>query len=80
MYSDLSYMYSDISYMYMYLIRIITYAIFIPPVYEVYTGYIVFAFYIRMFVCLSVCKLFFRQIFLGNYLTSDFEVWYKHQV
>ena len=29
--------------------------IFIPPVYEVYRGYIVFAFS----VCLFVCKLFF---------------------
>ena len=27
---------------------------FIPPVYEVYRGYIVFAFSVRMFVCLSV--------------------------
>ena len=26
----------------------------IPPVYEVYRGYIVFAFSVRMFVCLSV--------------------------
>ena len=41
----------------------------IPPVYEVYRGYIVFAFSVRMFVCLSVCKLFFRQRFLRNYLT-----------
>ena len=30
----------------------------IPPVYEVYRGYIVFAFSVRMFVCLSVSKLF----------------------
>ena len=37
----------------------------IPPVYEVYRGYIVFAFS----VCLCVCKLFFRQRFLRNYLT-----------
>ena len=29
--------------------------IIIPPVYEVYRGYIVFAFSVRMFVCLSVC-------------------------
>ena len=29
--------------------------LFIPPVYEVYRGYIVFAFSVRMFVCLSVC-------------------------
>ena len=45
----------------------------IPPVYEVYRGYIVFAFSVRMFVCLSVslsvCNLFFRQRFLRNYLT-----------
>ena len=31
------------------------YDIFIPPVYEVYRWYIVFAFSVRMFVCLSVC-------------------------
>ena len=35
-------------------------------------GYIVFAFSVIMFVCLSVClsvcKLFFRQRFLSNYL------------
>ena len=29
------------------------------PRYEVYRGYIVFAFSVIMFVCLSVCKLFF---------------------
>ena len=29
-------------------------SVFIPPVYEVYRGYIVFAFSVRMFVCLSV--------------------------
>ena len=29
--------------------------LFIPPVYEVYRGYIVFAFSVIMFVCLSVC-------------------------
>ena len=37
--------------------------IFIPPVYEVYRGYIVFAFSVCVcvcvFVCLCVCKLFF---------------------
>ena len=33
--------------------------IFIPPAYEVYRGYIVFAFSVTMFVCLFVCKLFF---------------------
>ena len=33
--------------------------IIIPPVYEVYRGYIVFAFSVRMFVCVCVCKLFF---------------------
>ena len=27
----------------------------IPPVYEVYRGYIVFAFSVTMFVCLCVC-------------------------
>ena len=41
----------------------------IPPVYEVYRGYIVFAFSVCVFVCLCVCKLFFRQRFLRNYLT-----------
>ena len=30
-------------------------SIFIPPVYEVYRGYIVFAFSVTMFVCLCVC-------------------------
>ena len=35
--------------------------IFIPPVYEVYRGYIVFAFSVTMFVCLCVCKLFFSS-------------------
>ena len=29
------------------------------PVYEVYRGYIVFAFSVTMFVCVCVCKLFF---------------------
>ena len=42
------------------------------PRYEVYRGYIIFAFSVIMFVCLSVClsvcKLFFRQRFLSNYL------------
>ena len=33
--------------------------IIIPPVYEVYRGYIVFAFSVCVFVCLCVCKLFF---------------------
>ena len=46
--------------------------LFLYPPYEVYRGYIVFAFSVIMFVCLSVglsvCKLFFRQIFLSNYL------------
>ena len=32
-----------------------TQLIIIPPVYEVYRGYIVFAFSVRIFVCLSVC-------------------------
>ena len=32
-----------------------TKVLIIPPVYEVYRGYIVFAFSVRMFVCLSVC-------------------------
>ena len=37
----------------------------IPPVYEVYRGYIVFAFS----VCSCVCNHFFHQRFLSNYLT-----------
>ena len=40
----------------------------IPPAYEVYRGYIVFAFSVTMFVCLSVKKIFYQR-FLGNYLT-----------
>ena len=45
-------------------------ATFLYPRYEVYRGYIVFAFSVIMFVCLSVCLLpfFFRQRFLSNYL------------
>ena len=31
------------------------------PRYEVYRGYIVFAFSVIMFVCLFVCKLFFSS-------------------
>ena len=42
--------------------------LFIPPAYEVFRGYIVFAFSVTMFVCLSV-NFFFCQGFLGNYLT-----------
>ena len=34
---------------------------FIPPVYEVYRGSIVFAFSVTTFVCLCVCKLFFSS-------------------
>ena len=37
--------------------------LFIPAVYEVYRGYIVFAFSVRMFVCLLT---FFRQRFLKS--------------
>ena len=36
--------------------------------YEVYRGYIVFAFSVIMFVCLSVCKLFSVSRFLSTYL------------
>ena len=36
---------------------------FLYPRYEVYRGYIVFAFSVIMFVCLSVCKLFFVKDF-----------------
>ena len=37
--------------------------IFIPPVYEVYRGYIVFVFSVTMFVCMCVCvcKFFFSS-------------------
>ena len=44
----------------------------LSPRYEVYRGYIVFAFSVIMFVYLSVClsvNFFFCQIFLSNYLT-----------
>ena len=43
----------------------------IPPVYEVYWGYIVFAFSVTMFVglCKCVCKRLFCQRFFRNYLT-----------
>ena len=41
----------------------------IPPAYEVYRGYIVFCLFCN-YVCLFVClQTFFRQRFLGNYLT-----------
>ena len=40
--------------------------LFIPPVYEVYRGYIVFAFSVCLLVCVN---FFFRQRFLSNYLT-----------
>ena len=33
--------------------------LYVYPRYEVYRGYIVFAFSVIMFVCLLVCKLFF---------------------
>ena len=33
------------------------------PAYKVYRGYIVFAFSVTMFVCLSACKKKFRQKF-----------------
>ena len=35
--------------------HVLSFGFIIPPVYEVYRGYIVFAFSVRMFVCLSVC-------------------------
>ena len=44
---------------------------FLYPRYEVYRGYIVFAFSVIMFVCLFVClsvNFFFRQRFLSNYM------------
>ena len=36
--------------------------IYVYPRYEVYRGYIDFAFSVIMFVCLSVCKLFPSKI------------------
>ena len=47
----------------------------IPLAYEVCRGYIVFAF--SVFVCACLLTLFCQR-FLGNYLTWDFEIWYKH--
>ena len=41
-------------------------SIFIPPVYEVYRGYIVFAFSVIMFVCLSVCLFVCKLFFLSK--------------
>ena len=41
------------------------YVVIIPPVYEVYKGYIVFAFS----VCVCVCKLFFPSKISKDYLT-----------
>ena len=38
-------------------------AYFLYPRYEVYRGYIVFAFSVIMFVCLFVCKFFFVKVF-----------------
>ena len=37
----------------------LAFILFIPPVYEVYRGYIVFAFSVCVCVCVFVCKLFF---------------------
>ena len=52
------------------------------PRYEVYRGYIVFAFCVIMFVCLSVCKLFFLSMIsqqllrcLIAYYTPRYEVY-----
>ena len=42
--------------------------VFIPPVYEVYRGYIVFVFSVCLCVCVFV-NFFFRQRFLRNYMT-----------
>ena len=53
------------------VIKFCIYSQFLYPRYEVYRGYIVFAFSVIMFVCLSVClsvNFFFRQRFLSNYL------------
>ena len=38
-----------------YFLQVYNKNIIIPPVYEVYRGYIVFAFSVTMFVCLCVC-------------------------
>ena len=55
------------------------------PRYEVYRGYIVFAFSVIMFVCLlvclsvglSVCKLFFSSKISQQLLGLGFWNWYK---
>ena len=51
----------------------------IPPVYVVYSGYIVFVFYVTMFVSLFVCKKNLSN-FSQQLLTKDFEICYKHRV
>ena len=51
-----------------YYIAFIDVYVIIPPVYEVYRGYIVFAFSVCLCVCVFV-NFFFRQRFLRNYLT-----------
>ena len=58
--------------LYLFIFLSLQWKFLLYPRYEVYRGYIVFAFSVIMFVCLSVClfvcKLFFRQRFLSNYL------------
>ena len=44
----------------------ICFDIIIPPVYEVYRGYIVFVFSVTMFVCVFMCKLLFLTGFSGT--------------
>ena len=39
---------------------------YLYPPYEVYRGYIVFAFSVTMFVCLTVCKLFSVKVFFAT--------------
>ena len=38
-----------------YICFIVTFCLIIPPAYEVYRGYIVFAFSVQMLVCVFVC-------------------------
>ena len=38
--------------------------VYTPGIYEVYRGYIVFVFSVKMFVCVRVCKLFLSKISL----------------
>ena len=56
--SYFSYIYRALDKLFFIFKRVLYLSIFIPR-YEVYRGYIVFAFSVTMFVCLSVCNFFF---------------------